>query len=430
MGEREAVHSVFDTLLATCGQTMLLIRDGHLARAYGQASLGYGPDLPLGRHIAEYAHPDDVPTILDFIERTRSGEDLVGTLRLRARTGDGGWALTEGFVRDCRDDPDLCGTVLLLRRVQGPDTDEDFTFPSVAQRAEAGTLASLAEVVPAAILTTDLNGFVVYSNLATQEVLGYPAEQLSGAGWTRLVHPDDVKPVARASNAALQRGESSEQLFRVEHPEGERWILGRFAPLRHDDRITGLIASFDDVTAQRAVEQDLTHRATHDPLTELPNRTLLVDRLRQALRRSKRTNLPVTVLFIDLDGFKAINDDLGHAVGDDVLVRVAQRLRAVVRGPDTVARLGGDEFVVICEGLGADEARHLARRLQAAIPLPDGDDDPIGGVIAGLEASIGIALVGPDASPEDAIHHADLAMYHAKETNPGGIEVVTPHLEG
>lgn len=456
MSQRDAVRGVFSALLAESGETLLLIRDGHVVRAFGQGALGYDEHLPTGGHIAEYAHPDDVPTILEFVEHARDGNAVSGALRLRARTGDGGWALTEGSIRDCREDPRLRGVVIRLRLIeeveaaldddQGepprphevnapPSVDtprseqadtEEYTFPSAAEGATgAGTLASLAEVVPAAILATDLNGFVVYSNAATHGVLGRPGEDLSGAGWRSIVHPDDVEEVAQTSLAALN-GESRERLFRILHPEGERWILGRFAPLRPAERITGLVAAFDDVTTQRAVEHALAHRATHDPLTELPNRSLLIDRLRGALGRAERAEERVAVLFIDLDGFKAINDQLGHAHGDRVLVRVAQRLSNAIRPPDTVARLGGDEFVIICEGLDEEGARHLASRLQQAMALPPESVDPMDLEVATIGASVGIALVLPTCTPDEALHYADHAMYQAKQTGPGGIELVSP----
>lgn len=457
MSQRDAVGGVFSALLAASGETLLLIREGHVVRAFGQAALGYDENLPIGKHIAEYAHPDDVPIILEFVEHARDGHQVGGNLRLRARTGDGGWALTEASLRDCREDPRLQGFVLRLHLLEPSETAtasddgstefvagevvpqtappleadaEDFAFPSVGgdPSTGAGTLASLAEVVPAAILATDLHGFVLYSNAATHEMLGQPADVLSGAGWRTVVHPDDVNEVARTSLAALH-GESRERMFRILHPEGERWILGRFAPLRPAERITGLVAAFDDVTTQRAVEHALAHRATHDPLTELPNRSLLIDRMRGALgraARAERAGARVAVLFLDLDGFKAINDLLGHAHGDRVLVHVARRLGNAIRPPDTVARLGGDEFVVVCEGLDDDDARHLATRLQQALALPIESTDPTDEPIATVGASIGIALVLSTCTPDEALHHADRAMYRAKQSGPGGVELVSP----
>ena len=161
---------------------------------------------------------------------------------------------------------------------------------------------------------------------------------------------------------------------------------------------------------RKRMESELAHRALHDALTGLPNRALLADRLRLALSRLRRTHAAVAVLFLDLDGFKAINDALGHAAGDQFLVEVADRLRGVLRGGDTAARLGGDEFVVLCEGVaGVDEARAIAARVVEEVP---------GGV------SVGVALaVDGTEEPDALVRAADAAMYVAKRSGGGRIEL-------
>ena len=148
-------------------------------------------------------------------------------------------------------------------------------------------------------------------------------------------------------------------------------------------------------------ENELARRALHDPLTALPNRTLFHDRLRQALSRLGRTRSCLAVMFLDLDGFKRINDEHGHAAGDEALCDVAVRLVATLRGGDTAARLGGDEFVVLCEDVAdGDEVRGIAERLLAEVPL---------------QVSIGIALVGNgNVDPDAVLREADAAMYRAK----------------
>jgi diguanylate cyclase (GGDEF)-like protein len=161
---------------------------------------------------------------------------------------------------------------------------------------------------------------------------------------------------------------------------------------------------------RKRIESVLAHRALHDPLTQLPNRALLSDRLRLALSRLRRTQTCLAVLFLDLDGFKAINDTLGHAAGDQFLVEVADRLRGVLRGGDTAARLGGDEFVVLCEDVaGVDEARRIAERVVDEVP---------GGV------SVGVALaVDGTEDPDALIREADAAMYVAKRSGGARLEI-------
>jgi diguanylate cyclase (GGDEF)-like protein len=163
---------------------------------------------------------------------------------------------------------------------------------------------------------------------------------------------------------------------------------------------------------RRRAEAHLSHQATHDPLTELPNRTLFVDRVEQAVARAERSERPVAVLFLDLDRFKVVNDSLGHRAGDELLVAAAQRLRTVVRPADTVARFGGDEFVVLCEEV--DETRvavDVARRIVAALEEPF----VLGGREVFVSASVGICMATDTRStPDDLLRNADTAMFRAK----------------
>jgi diguanylate cyclase (GGDEF)-like protein/PAS domain S-box-containing protein len=171
----------------------------------------------------------------------------------------------------------------------------------------------------------------------------------------------------------------------------------------------GLVVTFRDVTALRQAEERLAFAATHDPLTGLANRPLLIDRLEHALvRRPGQPPVELAVFFLDLDGFKAVNDELGHQVGDVTLIRVARAIESVVRPADTVARFGGDEFVIVTEEVAAHtNAEALVKRLEAAV------GDVAAGSL-GLEASVGVALGGPDDTAESLLRRADEAMYRRK----------------
>jgi diguanylate cyclase (GGDEF)-like protein len=180
------------------------------------------------------------------------------------------------------------------------------------------------------------------------------------------------------------------------------------------DRAAGLrLICLRDTTRELHTRRELEHRAMHDPLTGLPNRELLMDRLSVALARLGRQGTGLGVLFIDLDGFKGINDEHGHEVGNELLVSIAGRLRREVRDGDTVARYGGDEFVVLCEDLvHLDAARPLARRLAEAIGQPVS----AGGHLLAVRASIGVVVEqNPGVSAESLLARADAEMYRVKQ---------------
>ena len=168
------------------------------------------------------------------------------------------------------------------------------------------------------------------------------------------------------------------------------------------------------------------HLAEHDALTGLPNRALLLERLRHALPRTLRSDRTIALLFLDLDRFKAINDTWGHEAGDQVLCTIAARIDESLRPFDTVARLGGDEFVVLCEDVaGEDAAMEIARRLRASLARPI----DVGGEYLAVSASVGVALPdGMSEDPEELLHAADTAMYRAKRRGRGASELASPAL--
>jgi diguanylate cyclase (GGDEF)-like protein/PAS domain S-box-containing protein len=175
-----------------------------------------------------------------------------------------------------------------------------------------------------------------------------------------------------------------------------------------------------DISDIKAAQRALEVQATHDPLTGLPNRALLFDRVGHALERAQRGEHRIALMFVDLDGFKAVNDLHGHDAGDEVLRGVGSRLLDVVRGGDTVARIGGDEFVVLCEGLGDPAiAGRIAERMIEHIHEPFA----VAGALAGVGASIGIAYASPQSTVSGLVKQADLAVYEAKRTGKGRVVV-------
>src|SRR5687768_3369859 len=255
-------------------------------------------------------------------------------------------------------------------------------------------------------------------------IFGLTPQDFSGTfeGYLAAVHPEDRAAVEATIERSLRTAEPFESSHRVVLPGGgTRWLQCRGRVRCVDGRPVQMTGACQDFTAQRDAGEALAQLALHDPLTGLPNRSLFMDRLGRALRRLDRRDRVLAVLFVDLDRFKAVNDRMGHAVGDEMLMAVGSRLREVLRPDDTVGRLGGDEFVVVCEDLHDDKAAvRLAERVLAALdrPVTSGGHEIL------CSASIGIALTRrSDVTPDALLRDADMAMYRAKETGRHRIEV-------
>jgi diguanylate cyclase (GGDEF)-like protein/PAS domain S-box-containing protein len=376
----------------------------------GLGVLGYDASDRRGHHIAEHLHPDDLPPVLEIIERARRQAGYRDVVQVRARRIDGQWLWFEATVIAVSKHPVLGdGAVLRVRHLDELERQVDPGEPDEER------FLSLAEALPSGILSADARGWVVYCNGAAQQILDLPAERVGGRGWFDVVHAEDLADVMEATGLVISTGAAQQATFRIQTGLFVRWATARFVPLgeRAGDRTrrTGWIATIDDITDRRRAESQLAHRATHDPLTDLPNRTLLEDRLEQACARLRRDQVPLSVLFVDLDGFKGINDTLGHHAGDEVLREVARRLRRVLRPADTVARLGGDEFVAVCEGLDAPDAEAVAGRIREAMSVPM----LVGGTSLDVGASVGVAT-SSDEQQEAAelLARADQAMYRRK----------------
>jgi diguanylate cyclase (GGDEF)-like protein len=237
------------------------------------------------------------------------------------------------------------------------------------------------------------------------------------------VHPDDRATVDDAVKRSLYGSGPFEFDYRIVLETGQvRWLHARGGLEIANGVALGMVGTAQDITDQRIAEQALAHQALHDPLTKLPNRALLLDRLAQALARQGRHACDIAVLFLDIDRFKWINDSLGHAAGDQLLIEVANRLTSAARGGDTVARFGGDEFVVLCEDVaGEKDSVRLAERFAQAISAPVALDDAETTPTASI--GIAIALAGDGYNPETLVRDADAAMYQAKERGRDRYEV-------
>lgn len=277
-------------------------------------------------------------------------------------------------------------------------------------------------------------GVILDANNALGQLLGSTPGSLVGAALAKFVHPAELGVAIVAPLG--EPGQPRRRDARLVRTDGKDLWVSITAmvvePNAADSTLDELLEPcalvvIEDVTARRSAEASLTRQALHDPLTGLLNRYALTDRLASALTRLYRSEEYVAVIFCDLDGFKHLNDTLGHRAGDELLITIAERLRAVMRPMDTVARLGGDEFVMVCQGLAdPTQAKVIGERIREAILEPF----TLEGRKFGVTMSVGIATTA-DASARaaDLLRRADLAMYRAKDSGRNRVEYYIDELE-
>jgi diguanylate cyclase (GGDEF)-like protein/PAS domain S-box-containing protein len=400
---------------ALAGEALLVVsEEGRIRRVVTPLlALGYtGPDGLPGRLVADLAHPEDRAVVTTLLRSTvTAGQPTPPAATLRARHRDGRWVRVAMSAHDSRADPTLGGVALRLAPANGTATARGAPLPG---------MVPLADALSTGILAADQTGAVVYANGAAAELFWMTPVALLDQGWLAPIHIDDLEEVRAAATAALSGLAHQDVTFQLwVDAEHARWVHARFSGLRTSTGRNGWVAALEDITSRRAAEHALSFQATHDALTGLPDRLLLRDRLEQGVARLDRHDATLGVLFIDLDGFKGVNDDHGHAIGDTVLVELAGRIAHAVRPGDTAARVGGDEFVVVADDV--DEARSIAiaERVAAAVAAPVELD----GAHITLGASIGVTLAGPGESVDDILNRADQAMYRAKRRPGDKIEV-------
>jgi diguanylate cyclase (GGDEF)-like protein/PAS domain S-box-containing protein len=267
-----------------------------------------------------------------------------------------------------------------------------------------------------------------YVSPAITRVFGYPVDAIEGTALRDLIHPEDaVAMLSFLREAAATDHRVSSSHWRIRHATGDWCRVETVAVnLTNDSTVNGLVLTTRDVSHRVALEEQLVHRAFHDELTGLANRALFTNRVEQALVKAARTAQRTAVLFLDLDDFKEVNDSLGHAAGDALLVQGAARLRGCLRAGDTAARLGGDEFAVLLENCTPDgsDAAYVAGRISSAFARPFTLEDRE----TFSTASIGIAVSTGAEAHDELLRNADLAMYLAKKRGKARIERFAPHM--
>ena len=373
-----------------------------------ETMLGYRYEDVRGHNGFAVLHPDDLGQMRELRARMVAGSaDGPVTLEVRLRHADGSWRILECIAVNRLADPAINGIIVNARDITAR------TAAETALRQREMLFRALTENATDLVSIVDGAGIFQYVSPSFHSILGYDPAQLLGTLYTDYFHPEDVAAVRkRWSRRLAGRGDVTRSESRVRHADGSwLWLENLVRVALDDPIINGVISNARDITGRKRAEEMLRHQALHDVLTGLPNRTLLNDRLEQALLQARREEEPLALLLLDMDRFKEVNDTFGHHHGDTLLQQVAERLRGALRSTDTVARLGGDEFAVLLPGDDVTGAIFAAGKIAAALDAPiTVDDQPLR-----CKTSIGVASYpahGDDA--QTLLRHADVAMYVAK----------------
>ncbi len=392
-----------------------------------QDELGLPPDHLVGRQFMEFIHPEDIDVSVAAFAAATNGESPTSGLQNRYRAVDGEYRwLDWSWAADPQ--------TRLLYAVARDITDRKLADLRLADSEARYRL--MFEHSSDAITVSSRGGVFDYVSPAGLSVFGWRPQEMVGREVYEFIHPEDVEGLRASLKLVLTDPSVTTISARFRRSDDTyRWLesTGRQIRDRQSGELLAVIGNTRDVTYRRTAQDALAVQAQTDPLTGTSNRTVLMDRMRGALLRLERTPGTVAVLLLDLDRFKAVNDSLGHRVGDEVLIASAERLVAACRPTDSVARYGGDEFVVLAEGLtSAEDVHELAERLVTVLREPFQVNGPTPGDehTLLLTVSVGVAVTTrPDHVAVDLMQEADLALYRAKDRGRDRHEIFDDELQ-
>lgn len=416
---RKVVEAQTDFILRSQPDTTITFANPSLCRALGV-------DLAdiVGKRWIEFANPDDLQreAFRKLAELTPNNPRCFVENRDTRADGQVGWTqwLNEGIF-------DAAGQLVEIQSVGRDITELKQTEAALRQSEER--LRLVTENMSDLVCLHHTDGRYLYVTPSSQTLLGYSPTELIGRDPYELFHPDDCDRIRQLADQFALPDRPEPFTYRIRHKTGRYiWVETLTQPIwDENNQIQHLQTTSRDISARIRAEQQLKHDAFHDRLTGLPNRSLLMQRLDLALKRSKRhADSQFAVLFLDLDNFKIVNDSLGHLVGDELLLTIATLLQQFIRETDLAARLGGDEFVILLEEIGdTTEAVVVAERILADLK----SSLSVSGRDIFISASIGIVINSSNhQQAEDLIRDADLAMYRAKHSGKGQYAIFDPAM--
>lgn len=371
--------------------------------------LGYSREELAVKNWVEMTHPDDIEKDIVEFEKVVHGESEGYTMNKRYIRKDGSIVIANMSVKCVRtNDGKVDYFVAMIRDITEQEHRKTETLAAQSQ------LKATLDAIPDLLFELDLNGRCHDYHSARTDLPTAPVEDLLGKKISDILPSSAVDIIVSALLEAQEKGLSSGKQLELEFAQGKLWfelsVSRKHVDPGHDSRFIVLAR---DITERKASERRILNLAHYDSLTGLPNRALLADRMRVAIKYAERQSTRLAVLFVDLDRFKPINDSLGHDIGDQLLKAAAQRMQMSVRSVDTVSRVGGDEFVVLLSQIGTTEdAARVADKLITELSQPYG----VEGHELQVTASVGICIY-PDngTQPNVLLRNADASMYSAKE---------------
>src|SRR5579863_8513451 len=387
--------------------------------------LGWLPEALLGRPSTEFIHPDDqasaVAAWLEMIDSPGEARTWQG----RYRTADGAWQWVECVNTSHLDDPERAVVMTTMRRVT---VDQASVAEELRDRKQV--LSRLSDAMPVGVFEIDAKRVITFTNDRLHLILGHPASATVDAQFSIVL--DDDRARMEAGFKAVMANEAVDDLelrFSRSAPGAPReervCVLSMRALTDRSGAVTGAVGCVSDVTAQAELRRQLELRANTDELTSCLSRAKILEVLSATLEHQVATVGGTAVIFIDLCGFKAINDLFGHAAGDEVLKVAGTRLRSAGRQYRQVRRFGGDEFLVVCPRVEtADTAREVAQRITASLVQPV----KITANVIELRASVGVAWTSHVIDADTLVARADQAMYESKRNGSSSVSLISDDL--
>lgn len=382
--------------------------------------VGFKPEELVGKNIFEYIHSEDIENVIQSFQAVVQHPETPLKVEFRFLCSDGSWCFLESTGTNLLNDPSVRSVVINSRVITERKQAEE------ALKQAEQKYRSIFENTVEGIFQSLPDGRYISANPALARIYGYDSPEELMTNLTDVEHQLYVEPNRRAEFICLLQAQGAISNFESQVcckdgriiwiSENTRIVYGL------DGSVSCYEGTVEDITERKQAEEQLRHHASHDALTNLPNRTLLMDRLEQAFKQSKRCNdYRFALLYLDIDRFKVINDSLGHTAGDQLLVIVSRRLESCLREVDTIARLGGDEFVILLTDVSdSTSVLHTAERIKNELALPI----KLAGQEVFINASIGIALGTSDYhQPEILLRDADIALYRAKSLGKARYEV-------